>query len=150
MRLFRQRVLGDWTDVFARLAEELRGLVAKSVRRPLLIDVSPGEFLDRLIACEVECAHPGDPVRLARRRAQLATLQAIHAEAFPDCAELAHFSGALREVHEALREFNERATDDIPINEWYALQQRRIDLQRAADDVLGADNRKPASSTPVP
>jgi tetratricopeptide (TPR) repeat protein len=125
LRLFRQPALGDWGSVFARMAEALRERVARGTRpRPLLIEVSPGELLDRIarLAAEDACAPEAD--RLA----------ALRAEALPDSPELAEVARQLADVHQALR----RPPDGAGRED---LEQRRAALVRAADELSARAGR---------
>jgi hypothetical protein len=55
MRLFRQSQVGDWETLFARMAKEIQQLAAdKNKGRTVRLEVSPGEWLDRLTILEIK------------------------------------------------------------------------------------------------
>ncbi len=102
-RLFRQERPGDWAEVFTRLADALREAAGQSRRaEPLLVEVSPGELLDRLAGLEVEEARERDPARSAHVRAARQTLEAAARESLPDDAALSDLRARLRAAHEHL------------------------------------------------
>jgi tetratricopeptide (TPR) repeat protein len=75
MRLFRQQRLGDWPEVFRRMAEELQKLVAHALPRPILIEIDRQELNQRIerLEAELRCAEPESVHRL---RAELTRLHA--------------------------------------------------------------------------
>ncbi|HKI35292.1 MAG TPA: tetratricopeptide repeat protein [Gemmataceae bacterium] len=104
-RLFRQERPGDWSGVFARLADALRETVCRSRRaEPLLVEVSPGELLDRLTGLEVEESHERDPARSAHVRAARQALEVAARESLPEDAALSDLRAQLCAAHEHLRD----------------------------------------------
>jgi tetratricopeptide (TPR) repeat protein len=104
MRLFRQWTPGDWEGVFARMADELRRLLAdRRAAAPVLVEMSPGELLDRLAGLEVESERLTDPQQLARACQELARLRAARDRAVGRFEEVARLAVELREIHEGLR-----------------------------------------------
>jgi tetratricopeptide (TPR) repeat protein len=133
LRLFRQPKLGDWRAVFGETADNLRQEVARRpVRRPLLIEVSPAELVDRIVCRETRLQHATEPgerqalatelaqlrIELGERPADLAGLEtelrAVHArlgqleEALRACEQQGDFGPRYVEVTRALRQENER------------------------------------------
>jgi hypothetical protein len=110
MRLFRQETPGDWTGVFARLAEALRGRTASPERPPVEVPSSPAELLDRLAALEVEEARAGCGGR-DRGRDELTALRAARERCLAASPELAGLAAELRAAHEAAREAEGRRAE---------------------------------------
>lgn len=75
MRLFRQQQPGDWPDVFRRIADELRRLVAQSSPRPVLIEVASEELAERIARLESELSFAKSE-RVHGLRAELSRLRA--------------------------------------------------------------------------
>jgi tetratricopeptide (TPR) repeat protein len=137
-RLFRQTTLGDWAEVFARMAEELRRLAARPPRaRPISIAISPGELLDRIALLQVQS-------RRGAVQAQLAELEAVRQDAVPDAPELDGLAAELVAAHERLGQIEEemrRCEDGPRLSELalsvYRENERRAALRRTIDERLG-------------
>ncbi len=100
LRLFRQERAGDWAGVFRRIAEELpREVAARPPRRPLTVEVAPGELLDKLTILEIKAERITEAAKLRNVRTELAELAAVRREALPDSPELAELIGSLKEVN---------------------------------------------------
>lgn len=71
--------LGDWPEVFRRMADELQNLVAQAPPRTILIEIDRHELNQRIegLEAELRCAKPESVHRL---RAELTRL---HAQATP-------------------------------------------------------------------
>src|SRR5262249_29508746 len=100
MRLFRQRWLYDWDEVFERLAAALRGLAGPPPRRGVAVEVAPGELIDRLTLLEIKAERIADPGELGNVRAELAALRGVCARALPPSPELAALTANLKAVNE--------------------------------------------------
>jgi hypothetical protein len=142
-RLFRQRVPGDWADVFGRMAEELT-----SRRRAASIAVSPGELLDRLTILELKrdrlAGSPDYPSVLAEleQLARPAGLAAAPPEVGPLVAELRQVNAALWAAEDRVREC-ERRQDFGPAfvaaaRTIYLRNDRRAAIKRRINEVLGS------------
>jgi Flp pilus assembly protein TadD len=155
-RLFRQRRYGDWPDVFARMADALRGLVA--ARRPgpaeeIAIRVSPGELIDRITILEIKGERLTDADALRVVRAELESLRAARDRAVPASAEMDGLAGDLRAVNAAIWEVEdgvrlcEREQDFGPrfvelARSVYRLNDRRAVLKRRVNALLGSSLRE--------
>jgi hypothetical protein len=159
MRLFRQTTLGDWSDVFARMATALRGLAQGRGRRSARIEVSPGELADRLTILEIKSRRLSDP---AKRDAALSQLQALRPAWEPLRAtqpqELAALTAALETVNERLWKVEdelrlcERSGDFGPrfielARSVYKNNDERAELKRCIDSLLGSELGEPKQYT---
>lgn len=98
-RLFRQQSFGDWVGVFHQIARELAPLAKQPPVRPIQLECSPAELLDRIAFLEAQCELLRDPDELQKTRAALADLCAIRQAALPASAELADVVSQLKKVH---------------------------------------------------
>lgn len=101
MRLFRQTAPGDWADVFARMAGELRRLSGARAG-PIAVEVSVGELIDKITILEIKSARIGDAEKLRNVRAELAGLTAVRDRRLGQSAGLKRLTAELRAVNEAL------------------------------------------------
>ncbi len=77
LRLFRQRTLGDWDELFGRVAGDLAAVAGRRAGGTTVpVDISPGELLDKITILELKAARLSDPQRLAHVRTELAALTA--------------------------------------------------------------------------
>ncbi|HJT75918.1 MAG TPA: DUF6165 family protein [Gemmataceae bacterium] len=103
VRLFRQTALGDWDAVFARMAEALTALArGRTAARPLLVEVAPGELIDKIGILEIKARRIADGAKLANVRAELEALTAARDRSLPRSAELDRLAEELRAVNEVL------------------------------------------------
>lgn len=83
-RLFRQQTRGDWSDVFARMAQELEALAAPRAKaaeaEAILIPGSVGELIDRITILEIKAEKIADAAKRANVARELALLQGLRAE----------------------------------------------------------------------
>jgi hypothetical protein len=103
LRLFRQRKLGDWPELFERVAAEL-GKLAAAQPRPstVLLETAPGELIDKITILEIKSERIQDMAKLHNVRVELATLQSARARAMTVSAELARLTAELKAVNLAL------------------------------------------------
>jgi hypothetical protein len=150
VRLFRQTRLGDWDEVFGRLAEALqRRLEGAPAAGPVRIAMAPGELLDKITILEIKSARISDPAKLANVRAELAVLTTTRDRALllaqgvtPLVAELRAVNEALWEVEDAIR-LCERGGDFGPhfvelARSVYRHNDRRAALKRRINELLGS------------
>ena len=100
MRLFRQVEPGDWPEVFARMAAQVRLVAANfSPRRSIVAEVSAGELLDKITILEIKAERITDPDKLRNVRTEVATLVAARDRMIAPSDELAALSAELKSVN---------------------------------------------------
>ncbi|HEV3005288.1 MAG TPA: tetratricopeptide repeat protein [Pirellulales bacterium] len=102
MRLFRQQRLGEWDEVFERMAAALYQWRSPSGPRPITIEVAAGELLDKLTILRIKAARITDPARLRNVQDELEVLEAARGASLGDSRELAELTAELTAVNEAL------------------------------------------------
>jgi tetratricopeptide (TPR) repeat protein len=149
MRLFRQRTLGDWTEVFEQMAGELAHGAGPPGGCAVPVEIAPGEVLDKITILELKAARLTDPEQLAHVRAELAALESARAARVPAVAglaglvrELAEVNAAIWAVEEELRAF-ERAGEFGPefvaaARAVYRNNDRRAAVKRRINERVGA------------
>jgi len=149
MRLFRQRRLYDWGEVFERMAVELcygQQRCGKSVAIPVAI----GELIDKITILEIKAERLTDAARLRNVRTELAALRECRDRELPPSSRLTELTAQLRVVNEALW----RIEDDIRICEHnrefgsrfielarsvYRNNDRRAAIKRQINDLVGSE-----------
>jgi tetratricopeptide (TPR) repeat protein len=103
MRLFRQSEWGNWEEAFERMAAALAKRLETTPRaRPILIEITPGELLDRIARLEVRSRCETDPGKAGRAREELAALTATRDQLLPAAAEVASLTTELTGLHQRL------------------------------------------------
>ncbi len=103
MRLFRQPTRGDWTGVFAEMAERLAAEVrAHAGGRVLAIPGAVGELVDKITILEIKARRIADADKLNNVRRELALLENQLSEADLSGTELAAKRAELSAVNELL------------------------------------------------
>ncbi len=149
LRLFRQRTLGEWEDVFQRMARALETRDVRGGTGAVLAPVGPGELIDKLTVLAIKAERIRDPAGLAHVRAALTALEAVRARAVVDSPAVAELTKALRSVNEELWEVEdalrlcEQAGDFGPrfvelARSVYKRNDERARLKRQIDELLGA------------
>ncbi|HMM15787.1 MAG TPA: DUF6165 family protein [Parvibaculum sp.] len=77
-------------------------MIRKSEARPILIEVGPGELIDKITILEIKSERMSDVEKLRNVRHELGILNAARAAHIPATAELARLEARLKEVNEAL------------------------------------------------
>ena len=102
-RLFRQKRLGDWTELFQRIAAALaERLGAPGRARMITVPVSAGELIDKITILQIKSSRFTDQAKLDNVRKELAELTAVRDQALGPCAQLDELTAELRRVNEAL------------------------------------------------
>lgn len=115
----------------------------------VLIEVPPGELIDKITILRIKTARIADPAKLANVRAELETLTAARAAALPEDPELDRLEAALMAVNEELWVIEddirdcERAGDFGPrfialARAVYQTNDRRAGLKREINLRLGS------------
>lgn len=123
MRLFRQQELGNWRELFERIARDLAETTGTQWQPPpsqeasetLSVEVSPGELIDKISILQIKAERITDPTKQQNVQTELQTLlqardQSVKASANLDelSAELKNVNGALWHVEEELRGCEQR------------------------------------------
>jgi Flp pilus assembly protein TadD len=114
MRLFRQARLGDWDELFKRIAVELAAVVAgqrsalapapKRQLIPICVRLAPGELLDKISILEIKRQRISDPAKLAGICRQLDELRRRKESAITSSGELESLYADLSRVNQRLWE----------------------------------------------
>jgi hypothetical protein len=107
MRLFRQRHLGGWEDVFSRVAAEAERLAAPRCSGTIDAPIAPGELMDKLTILAIKSARIKDEAKRRHVCAELAALEAVRARAVADTPAVAELTAALKAVNLALWEIED-------------------------------------------
>ena len=103
LRLFRQVRRGDWSDVFATMAGELRALVLSAgAGRAIDIPGAIGELFDKIAILKIKERRIDDPEKVANVRRELALLTAKLDEIGVDRDNFSQLEAELAEVNEKL------------------------------------------------
>jgi tetratricopeptide (TPR) repeat protein len=147
-RLFRQPAACAWPPVFRAIAGELDALAARRGARPLLVEVSAGELLDKLAILRIKSERITESRKLENVQRELDALGRVR-QGIADTPELAELECQLKEVNERLWDIE----DDIRRHEArqdfgasfvelaravYQANDHRAAVKRAVNDLLGS------------
>jgi tetratricopeptide (TPR) repeat protein len=150
MRLFRQTAVGRWDDVFGRMAAELSMLPAtRPALSSVLIEVSPGELLDKIAILEIKKEHILDTAKLANITVEYETLSRSRDQAIGSSEELARLAGELKAVNLALWQIEDDLRDCEKGGDFgerfielarsvYRTNDRRATIKRQINELLGS------------
>jgi tetratricopeptide (TPR) repeat protein len=137
-------------------AEALAGLTLSEQERPrasavgaVLVEVSPGELIDKITILEIKTERLADPPKLEQVRRELDALRQARARAVPPSDELARLEASLKRVNVTLWEVEdairacERDQDFGPrfvelARSVYRTNDSRSALKRQINELLGA------------
>ena len=108
MRLFRQRVPGDWNEVFSRMAGEL---LAMTRGRTVTVEVSPGELFDKLTILAIKLERLKDVDQVKNVRAELSALELARDRSIVKNPDLCGLIEALLRVNGELWDTEELVRD---------------------------------------
>jgi tetratricopeptide (TPR) repeat protein len=150
MRLFRQTRLGDWDGVFERIASELRSSGIRPPRpRPLRVEISSGELIDKITILEIKSQRIHDVAKLNNVHTELEVLMEVYDRDLRPSKQLTALSDELRRVNEMLWTVEdelrqcERDQDFGPrfvelARSVYRHNDRRSVLKRQINELLGS------------
>ncbi len=148
LRLFRQKNEGDWNSVFAHMSSVLSERLAGALqRRPLLVEISAGELIDKITILEIKNERILVEDKLRNIQRELETLR--QACTFPVSEELAQLTVELKKVNEALWDIEDHIRDHERNRDFgpsfvelarsvYLTNDRRSALKRQINDLLGS------------
>ncbi|MCA8996857.1 MAG: hypothetical protein KDA80_07725, partial [Planctomycetaceae bacterium] len=129
LRIFRQPQLDDWAGVFQRMANVLRDRVLEDGRSkvdpnkllpsrthrtaapPVLVEVAPGELIDKITILEIKSERIDDPSKLANVRHELQVLREQEDNLLRKSAQLSELKSSLRQINEDLWEIEDNIRD---------------------------------------
>lgn len=159
-RLFRQRTMGDWTDVIERMAAGVeRQISTRTPRGAASVPISPGELLDKISILEIKQERIVDPAKLKHVAAELKLFHLAADKHFLDSLKLTGLREQLKSVNEALwdiedalrvcearQEFEDKFVELA--RSVYRHNDERAALKRQINDLLGASIIEEKSYTP--
>jgi tetratricopeptide (TPR) repeat protein len=160
MRLFRQTKLGEWTDVFRRMANALEQQVAAKPRpSTVTVELAPGELIDKITILEIKSERIIDPEKLRNVRTELASLTAARDQGLQGSEKLSRLTAELKAVNEALWQIEdeiracERSRDFGPkfielARSVYQQNDRRSAIKRQINQLLGSHLIEEKAYTP--
>ena len=115
----------------------------------ILVEIAPGELIDKITILEIKAEHITDTAKLANVRTELDILAAARDKAIPGSAELAGLTGQLKQVNQALWDIEddirlcEKAKDFGPkfielARSVYFQNDRRAAVKRQINELLGS------------
>jgi hypothetical protein len=169
MRLFRQTSLGDWDEVFGRIAAELQAVVAgdrsklrppmPAITAPLHGPMSPGELLDKLTILEIKSQRLDDAEKRRCVALELQDLRTLYENSIQSPTALAPLVAELRTINERLWEIEDalrgcEAQGDFGpqfvalARAVYTTNDRRVAVKRQIDVLLGSPLLEQKQYTP--
>jgi hypothetical protein len=160
MRLFRQARLGDWEELFARIAAELAAVVSGRADRvpaakprcllPIYARLAPGELFDKISILEIKRGHISDPAKLWSICRELEQLREHQEAALATSSLVDGLSNELSEINERLWEIEDsiracEARGDFGARfielarSVYRSNDARSAIKRQINDVLGSE-----------
>ena len=117
--------------------------------KPILVEVAPGELIDKITILQIKCERMADAAKLRNVRVELEVLEAARDGATASSPELSALTAQLKQVNEALWEIEdairdcEREQDFGPkfvelARSVYHSNDRRAALKRQVNELLGS------------
>jgi FkbM family methyltransferase len=160
VRLFRQHKLGDWSELFQRMAAALAEKAGTEVVlleeegpethiSSLTVEISPGELFDKISILQIKTERIGDPAKLENIQAELRELEQTRDQSLQPSTRLDELSAQLKVVNEVLWKVEdelrhcEQQQDFGPrfvelARSVYRHNDRRSSLKRLINTLLGS------------
>jgi post-segregation antitoxin (ccd killing protein) len=117
--------------------------------RPILIEVAPGELIDKITILEIKAERIADPARLANVRTELEALAEARRAAIPADAGIDALEAELKRVNERLWQIEDEIRDSERAGDFgsrfielarsvYRTNDRRAELKREINTALGS------------
>ena len=118
--------------------------------QPILVEITPGELLDKIAILEIKCEQIADAEKLRNVRAELSVLKAARQDAVPASAELEALTAELKAVNALIfaivdgMHLAERTGDFGPrfidlARSVHQENDRRAALKRRINEVVGTN-----------
>ncbi len=115
----------------------------------VLVEIAPGELIDKITILEIKAVQIRDPAKLVNVQTELEILTTARDQAIPSTAELDELSKLLKEVNQALWDIEddirlcEKAKDFGPkfvdlARSVYFQNDRRASVKRSINELLGS------------
>lgn len=150
VRLFRQTRLNDWASVLQQIAAALKQRLGTTVRaKSVMVEIAPGELLDKIAILEIKSERIADPAKLANIRRELALLTEARHAALEESEALTALAAELKAVNEALWDIEDAIRDCERMADFgarfvelarsvYRRNDRRSAIKRRINELLGA------------
>ena len=152
MRLFRQTELGNWEEVFQRIAAALAQHVSDcqgNGDKEILVVTSPGELVDKITILRTKARKITDSRKLRNINAELAMLTERQCACIPESQRVAELTGELQQINETLWDIEDEirrceAEQDFGkrfielARSVYRTNDRRAAVKRAIDGLVGS------------
>lgn len=152
MRLFRQSELGKWRPVFELMRHEIVRLQGAS-ESAILVEVAPGELLDKLTILQIKSERIADPGKLANVRAELGVVEATRRQKIAESPAALALTRELKEINEQLWDIENRIREFEKAQDFgsdfialaravYQTNDRRAEVKKKLNELLGAKFRE--------
>jgi post-segregation antitoxin (ccd killing protein) len=117
--------------------------------KPVLVEIAPGELIDKITILEIKSERISDPAKLANVRVELDVLEAARDAAMPGSSALDELTAQLKAVNAALWDIEDGIRDCERAKEFgtqfielarsvYHSNDRRAALKRQVNELLGS------------
>jgi hypothetical protein len=150
MRLFRQSAANEWSDVFTRMAGELRALVDRKSRGlSLHVEVAAGELFDKITILQIKAERISSAAQLENINRELTSLLETRQRLGANSTALESRVADLKKVNETLWEIEDKIRDCERQKDFgetfvelarsvYHQNDRRSALKRQINELLGS------------